>query len=130
MLKSINSFDERKGSFKTWLFKISSNKIIDYYRSAYYKHVTVVNEIDINLECRSNEIEEFFLIKEESNKILDIINSFNTSIQQIIRLKIFGDMTFKDISKSLELPESTIKTKYYASIRKIKKIMEDLNNGY
>lgn len=39
-------------------------------------------------------------------------------------------MTFKDISKSLELPESTIKTKYYASIRKIKKIMEDLNNGY
>lgn len=30
IMKSINSFEEKKASFKTWVYKIASNKIIDY----------------------------------------------------------------------------------------------------
>lgn len=127
MLKSIDRFDERKASFRTWLYKIANNKIIDSYRSTYYKYVTVVEEIEEKFESYPS-MEDLFVLKEEVNDILDIIGTFQTSIQQILRLKIFGEMTFAEIGLLLELPESTIKTKYYATVKKIKKLMEVKHN--
>lgn len=129
MLQSIDRFDEKKASFKTWLYKIASNKIIDSYRSTYYKYVTVVEEIEECTSSYDNGFEESFLIREDANDILEILSTFNTSIQQIVRMKIFGDMTFAEIGSLLELSESTIKTRYYATIKKIKKMMEVKNNG-
>ena len=128
MLKSLGGFDDEKASFRTWLYKIASNKIIDNYRSTYYKYVTVVDEFEEGLVGYENDLEESFQIKEDAKEILDIINTLNTSIQQILRLKIFGGMTFLEIASLIDMSESTVKTKYYSSIRKIKKILEVKKN--
>ena len=129
MLKSIYSFDERKASFRTWLYKIASNKIIDTYRSTYYKYVTLVDEYDELITSYDNSFEDLFEIKEDANRALDILKTFNTNIQQIVRLKIFGDMTFSEIGAVLELPESTIKTRYYTAVKNIRKMREVKKNG-
>lgn len=68
-------------------------------------------------------------LKEDINEILDIVKTFNTNYQQIFRLKVFGDMTFSDIGSLLEMSESTVKTRYYSTIRKIKKLLVVKNNG-
>ncbi|MDH5071609.1 RNA polymerase sigma factor [Clostridium perfringens] len=128
MLKSLGGFDDEKASFRTWLYKIASNKIIDNYRSTYYKYVTVVDEFEEGLVGYENDLEESFQIKEDAKEILDIINTLNTSIQQILRLKIFGGMTFLEIASLIDMSESTVKTKYYSSIKKIKKILEVKKN--
>ena len=128
MLKSLGSFDDEKASFRTWLYKIASNKIIDNYRSTYYKYVTVVDEFEEGLVGYENDLEESFQLKEDAKEILEIINTLNTSIQQILRLKIFGGMTFLEISSLIDMSESTVKTKYYSSIKKIKKILEVKKN--
>lgn len=73
-------------------------------------------------------MEESFQLKEDAKEILEIINTLNTSIQQILRLKIFGGMTFLEIASLIDMSESTVKTKYYSSIRKIKKILEVKKN--
>lgn len=128
MLKSLGGFDDEKASFRTWLYKIASNKIIDNYRSTYYKYVTVVDEFEEGLVGYENDLEESFQLKEDAKEILEIINTLNTSIQQILRLKIFGGMTFLEISSLIDMSESTVKTKYYSSIKKIKKILEVKKN--
>ena len=128
MIKSLGGFDDEKASFRTWLYKIASNKIIDNYRSTYYKYVTVVDEFEEGLVGYENDLEESFQIKEDAKEILEIINTLNTSIQQILRLKIFGGMTFLEIASLIDMSESTVKTKYYSSIKKIKKILEVKKN--
>lgn len=129
MLKSIDRFDDKKASFKTWLYKIASNKIIDSYRSTYYKYVTVVEEVCEDTLVNESGLEESLELKEDINEILDIVKTFNTNYQQIFRLKVFGDMTFSDIGSLLEMSESTVKTRYYSTIRKIKKLLVVKNNG-
>ena len=129
MLKSIDRFDDKKASFKTWLYKIASNKIIDSYRSTYYKYVTVVEEVYEDTLVNESGLEESLELKEDINEILDIVKTFNTNYQQIFRLKVFGDMTFSDIGSLLEMSESTVKTMYYSTIRKIKKLLVVKNNG-
>ncbi|MDM0577488.1 sigma-70 family RNA polymerase sigma factor [Clostridium perfringens] len=124
----LRGFDDEKASFRTWLYKIASNKIIDNYRSTYYKYVTVVDEFEEGLVGYKNDLEESFQLKEDAKEILEIINTLNTSIQQILRLKIFGGMTFLEIASLIDMSESTVKTKYYSSIKKIKKILEVKKN--
>lgn len=43
-----------------------------------------------------------------------------SDLQEIFRFKIFSDYTFTQISTILKIPESTVKTKYYSTIKKIK----------
>lgn len=129
MLKSIHSFDDKKASFKTWIYKIASNKIIDMYRSSHYKYMTVVEDIEEHSLTYEINLEEEFQLKEDINEILEVVKTFNTIYQQIFRLKVFSDMTFCDIGSLLEISESTVKTRYYAVIKKIKKLLVVKDNG-
>lgn len=121
MLKSLHSFDENKSSFRTWLYRISTNKVVDYFRSKNYKYTTLVETI----EDRQIEDTTDFTVnlehKEDVEKIQAIVNKLSSEYQEIFRLKIFLESTFLEISKILELSESTVKTKYYSIIKKIKK---------
>ncbi|KGN00547.1 RNA polymerase subunit sigma-70 [Clostridium botulinum] len=125
MLKSINTYDDKKASFRTWLYKISTYKIIDYYRSKHYKY----KKISINIEdTEIHDNGDVFIsveYKEDIQKIINTVDKFDELLQQIFRLKIFAEYTFLEISKTLEIPESTVKTKYYSLIKKIKKICEE-----
>ena len=125
MIKSIDTYNKKKCSFRTWLYKIASNKIIDYYRSKSYKQLMklqCIDEIDIKSDL---SIEEDFIKEERIKEILNIVNGFESNLQQIFRLKIFSDMTFKDIGNLLDISESTVKTKYYSLMKKIKSIVEE-----
>lgn len=125
MMKSINNFEEKRASFKTWLYKIASNKIIDHYRSKYYKQgINLGNIDDYEFQDELN-LEKDFIINENAKEIMEIINKMEASIQQIIRLKVFSEMSFIEISKALEIKEATVKTKYYSAIKKINKILEE-----
>lgn len=125
VLKSIGNYEEKKSSFKTWIYKIASNKVVDYYRSKYYKYTTIVEEIENYDFMSSYNIENEFQIKEDAEEVMNIVNRLSANIQQIFRLKVFGDMTFCDIGKLLDISESTVKTKYYSAIRKVKRVLEE-----
>ena len=121
MLKSINNYDEKKASFRTWLYKIATYKLIDYYRSKYYKYNTVAVSIDDFDIYNKEDIEITVANKEDVERILNIVNKLKVVDQQVFRLKLFADYTFLEISNALEIPESTAKTKYYSILRKIRK---------
>ena len=46
VLKSIQNYDSKKASFRTWLYKLASNRLVDYYRSKSYKICTIVQSIE------------------------------------------------------------------------------------
>lgn len=120
MLESLHRFDESKALFRTWLYRIATNKIIDYYRSKQYKYRNLFENVD-NIELKENDN---FIVKlenkEDVEKIQNIVNSLDTQNQEIFRLKIFSEMKFDEISDILNIPVSTIKSKYYRLINKVK----------
>lgn len=46
VLKSIQHYDRKKASFRTWLYKLVSNRLVDYYRSKRYKDTQIIQSID------------------------------------------------------------------------------------
>lgn len=120
ILKTIHRYDEKKASFRTWLYKIATYSLVDYYRSKYYKYSSIVVNIDDFDIYDREDIEITVENREDTRKIINIVNKLDTLSQQIFRLKIFAGYTFSQISSVLEMPESTAKTRYYSMIKKIK----------
>ncbi|BBI31264.1 RNA polymerase sigma factor [Cohnella abietis] len=128
MLQSLPHFDGKRASFRTWLYKIATNRIIDYYRSKAYK----ISRASVTLEDELIGTVDFTLMVENKQQVEDIVavvNQMDVSAQQIFRLKFFAEYTFVEISALLQFSESTVKTKYYSMIKKIKKSLEADTHG-
>lgn len=123
-LKSIGNYDPKKATFRTWLYKVASNRVVDYFRSKHYQYRKLTEPLE---ESDIEEIGELTIrleYKEEVEQIADTVSNLDTGIQQIVRLKLFGEYTLKEIACLLEIPLSTVKTRYYAGIKLIKKEMK------
>ncbi|TCJ01519.1 RNA polymerase sigma factor [Cytobacillus praedii] len=125
MLQGIHQFEGKRASFRTWLYKIATYKMVDYFRSKHYKFRNLSDSID---EIEIGEKEDFtdsLLHKEKFSTVMEFVNGLETSHQQIFRLKLFGEYTFQEIAASLQIPESTVKTKYYRSLKFVRKGVKD-----
>lgn len=120
-LQSLPAFDKSKGSFRTWLYRIASHKLTDYYRSRAHQSelLCVPNEPDES----EGEVFDFevFERREIAGHALTALANLEEVTQQIVRLKIFAEYTFAEIAHQLELPDGTVKKKYYAALQTMRK---------
>lgn len=102
-----------------WLYTLTKNEALDFIK---YKK-TLLN------------IDELYFLSEENKDISEIIDKdsynnivskLNTQEQEIISLKILSNLSFKEISIILNMPEGTIKWKYYKSIHTLKLLLGNL----
>jgi RNA polymerase sigma-70 factor (ECF subfamily) len=125
-LRTISHYDPNKDAcFKTWLYKIASNKIIDYYRSRAYHETSMSLPLDEAEPIDSAD----FIRKIESGifaeKVCAFIGGLPPDTQKIFQLHIFGGYTFSEIAGSVGLPESSVKSKYYRLINLLRKEFAD-----
>ncbi|WP_058306321.1 RNA polymerase sigma factor [Gracilibacillus massiliensis] len=125
MLQALHQFEGKRASFRTWLYKIATYKVVDYFRSKYYRVQNLSSDID---DIEFGDEDDFtitLLHKEELKAVMDVVNGLETSLQQIFRLKLFAEYTFQEIAASLHIPESTVKTKYYRSLKFVRKVVKE-----
>jgi len=118
MLQSIKNFDENKSSFRTWLYTIASRRLADYYRSsAYTKSLQETTDLTLLDQEKSSSIEK----QVEINEIKAFVDNLEPDRRDIFKLKVFEDQTFGKIAEILDIPESTVKTSFYATQKLIRK---------
>ncbi len=103
-----------------YLYKISSHVCISYYRSK-KNHLEIKEEIvhDKNVDVHETIIKQF-----THDKLIEAIQLLKPEQQDVIILKYFEQYTFKEISKIYNQNISTIKSRHYQALVKLKKILE------
>ena len=105
VLRAIHTYDEGKAAFRTWLFRIAANKVIDARRRA--------------------PLEEDFAAQVADRLLLDQIEAYVSALdaqtQAIFRLRLYGERTFPEIAAALEVPEPAVKAKYYRLMGRLRK---------
>ena len=71
-----------------------------------------------------NDVELGFIEKFENDTLWKAVQQLSAAEQQVIIAKFRFDMTFKEISQNFNQSESTIKLRYYRSLKKLQKILE------
>lgn len=99
-----------KDKFKSWILKIAVNKSKDLLR----KNKLVSFEDLTNVSTMQAED------KESVNIFIDNLRSLSVDEKNVIALKVYFEYTFEMISDELKIPESTVKSKYYRALEKLK----------
>lgn len=125
MLQGLHQFEGNRASFRTWLYKIATYKMVDYFRSRHYKFRKLSDDLDDKEIGDEYDFTNMLLQKEKLESVMKVVNGLEASHQQVLRLKLFGDYTFQEIAASLQIPESTVKTKYYRSLKLVRKVAKE-----
>ena len=91
-LQSIGSFDDKKASFRTWLYQIATNHCADYFRSKSFqttKQTEVIEQIELNGE---DEVLKKVLQKQQLEEIQYVLRSFDEQERQILLGKLISNI--------------------------------------
>lgn len=125
--KAFEKFESARGyeNKKPWLMVIAKNTVIDYYRTKGRVYVT---------ENMEPYIEPYSFVEELEKG--DEIGCLKKSLQQlpeedveIIGLRYFSEMKFKEISETLEKPEGTIRVKSTRIMKKLAILISNCLEG-
>jgi RNA polymerase sigma-70 factor, ECF subfamily len=108
------------GYFKTWMIKITINASIDLLR----KRNKVV-ELTFKDELANQQKEE----KYHSLFLQELLNALDEEEKKLIYLKFYLEYTFQEISDIVDAPISTVKSKIYRALEKIRMnhVLEELS---
>ncbi len=121
VLQSIQRYDPKQAGFRTWLYRIAAHKLSDLFRSPAYRlrqNAIPIEELSLPDD---GSPEEQWLEAETLQKVRKDIAELPDELQSILRLRFYGEKNFREIAEILSLPEGTVKTRYYAAIRTLRK---------
>ena len=127
--KNLHKFDISKSSFKTWLFVIAKNTIVDFLRKKknlnfsdlentgddYSFSETIVDE-----NLLPDEALQKFQNSEFLNKLLD---QLSFQYKTVLLLHYQEEMTFDEISRVLKKPLNTVKSYHHRAIIELRKMI-------
>ena len=108
----INTYDESY-KFKTWLLTIANNLLIDQFRKKKTETVSIhkkENEVNKIKDNEPSPVDQL-IIKQNLAKLLAYIKQLKPHYQEIINLRFFQEMSYKEMAEELNEPMSTIKVK-------------------
>ena len=117
VLRALPSFESRKASFRTWLYRIAAHKAIDCRR-------TVRGNV-VPLEDTEVPDQTDFAAQVQDRDPLDRLEVYvaqmDPDTQAVYRLRLYGERTFPEIAAILDQPEAAVKTRYYWLMARLRK---------
>jgi len=115
-------------SFSNWLFAISRNITIDHFRKqnpnfiSIHAHQKEVNQIYDEQPSPADKL----IQKQNLNKLKAFIKQLKPHYQQVIQLRFFSELSYKEIAIELDEPINNVKIKL---LRAKKLLAEIINNN-
>ncbi len=120
--QKIEEYEERGFPFSSWLYQISRNAVIDFYRS---------RKQNIQLEEIENIIGDDLLNSENSldlkikiEKLMQAIKELKPEYQDVIIMRFVDDLSVKEVAEALNKSEGAIKLMQHRAIKKLKEILK------
>lgn len=106
---------EGRSSFKTWLFKIAVNLSRNHLRDNQSYETVDVHSMDIAIPIGKNQLD--ILCEEERARLLERhIQGLPEKQRETLYLRIYGDLSFQEISEVMECPVGTAKANYHHAV--------------
>lgn len=119
----IDKYDSTKGTLFTWMINITRNSCRDYFRSKHYRLQMMVSEN--SLEKVNTDDKDFYVTYQNENyELHQLTQCLDLKYKQIIDLVYIFGYSQEEVSKMLNLPIGTVKTRSRTAI----KILRELYN--
>ena len=131
LVARIGKYDHR-GRFEPWIFRIAANMVRDRIRrmktSPAPASLSAETESGTTradqLPAETGEIETGLLAAEASAKLHAALGTLDVTTRQMILLRHFGQMSFKEIAELFECPLGTALAKVHRGLRSLRRRMD------
>lgn len=120
-LKSYETF-KNTSSLKTWIFSIANNLLKKHYRKNKYTRSLEDKLIQVNHTHES--LEDAVIDKDNRLHLLKAINTLDELTKEIVLLRIYGELSFKEIGHTLNKTENYARVIFHRGKLKIQKELE------
>ncbi len=120
---------KEKGKLKSWIATITKNYSKDYLKSKINKNERnfETNEaLERVINPKNTNPEDIFIKKERQKRICSAINSLRPKFKEVIMLYEIEDLSYDEISKKLNCPIGTVKSRIYNAKQDLMILLEDL----
>ncbi|NOZ13945.1 MAG: RNA polymerase sigma factor [Acidobacteria bacterium] len=111
-------------SMKTWVFRIASNRSIDFIRQSRRQPTEELTE---TISSKESPL-AFAQRQAEIDALGHALEQLPTEQRQVVVLKEINGLTFREIAEILQIPENTAKTRMYTSLKKLRGILAEKQN--
>jgi len=135
IVQRLGKYDDQ-GKFEAWLFRILVNLIRDHGRSLTRRQTqsTVIEsngdriEITDDLAARVPAPHEPLHHREDVDALQLALRKLPEGDRQILMLRHFADMPFKDIARTLNCPIGTVLARAHRALAKLRGFMENAHD--
>jgi RNA polymerase sigma-70 factor (ECF subfamily) len=129
---SLNSY-KTHFKFKTWLFKIASNHVIDYWRKKKIDAISIdhpkqQDDDSLHIQIPSNEypVGKKFELQEIQQKIEAALQKIPAYLRELFVWRHINNFSYEEMAEIKGLPVGTVKNRVYQAKELIRKQLEDL----
>lgn len=117
---------EDRSSIYTWLVRILINHCHDIKRLHKRRRTHSIEEIapdgkELQIEDPSSDHVRNFELSETSARLMNIVQTLADPYKELVLLRYFEEMQYKDIAKALDLSEGTVKSR----LNQARKLLRD-----
>lgn len=117
--QNIKSYDETKGRLYTWMLNIARNQAIDRTRSKDFNNRSKTTGLSETVYNQQKAVES----KVDDIGLKKILSNLPEENRKLLELAYFQGYTQDEISKMLNIPLGTVKTRIRATIIQLRKIL-------
>jgi RNA polymerase sigma factor (sigma-70 family) len=118
---NIEKYDPSKGKLYTWLFNLARNTAINKIRSKNYKNSQKNDELSKYVDSIGEKHEVNMNINQIG--LRKEVSRLKEEHRQVVELSYFNGFTHEEISKALNIPLGTIKTRLRNALIELRKQM-------
>ena len=128
--KNLNKY-QGKSEFWCWLNKITVNVCRDHLRSKKAKtslNLSGEDELMQNIPDKKTGPEKTVISTERHKLILNSINKLNPKLREVLILHDIEELTYEEISKKVDCPIGTVKSRLFNARKILKEQLANLMN--
>ncbi len=108
---NLKKYDHRY-SFKNWLIMISKQVYIDYQRKKKHNFVSIKENNEVfQLPDKELTAEDKMILEQKFLQLKQAINQLKPHYKEVIELRFFHDLSYKEIAERLGEPLNNVKVK-------------------
>ena len=121
IMKRLDSFDSDRASLSTWIYTITHNKVIDFYRVHH-------ESVPLNMEVLGEEaLSDNVFNDGDMDALADALSNLSEKDRSIVVMYYYNNYTLKEIAEKMNISYNSCKQHHKLALSYLKDFLTDKN---
>lgn len=118
-MANMNKYEDRGLPFSSWLFRIAQNEVSMFFRSQKNGYTVEIEDWRMKDLVTEGGILGY-MTQEDQEKLIGLLNEMEQEHLDLIELRFFQELSFKEIAEIYNITEPNAKMRVYRILEKLK----------